>query len=50
MAVLTAAAVTVGCSSESSDASQPETVRLAVTDLQGLEELQREYGRTPLAV
>jgi len=44
MAVLTAAAVTVGCSSESSDASQPETVRLAVTDLQGLEELQREYG------
>ena len=44
MAVLTAAAVTAGCSSESSDASQPETIRLAVTDLQGLEELQREYG------
>jgi phosphonate transport system substrate-binding protein len=44
MAVLTAAAVTVGCSSESSDAGQPDTVRLAVTDLQGLEELQREFG------
>jgi phosphonate transport system substrate-binding protein len=44
MAVLTAAALTVGCSSESSDAGQPETVRFAVTDLQGLEELQREFG------
>jgi phosphonate transport system substrate-binding protein len=44
MAVLTAAALTVGCSSESSDAGQPDTVRLAVTDLQGLEELQREFG------
>lgn len=44
MAVLTAAAVTVGCSSESSDTGQPDTVRLAVTDLQGLEELQREFG------
>lgn len=43
-ALLTAAAVAVGCSSESSDTSQPETVRLAVTDLQGLEELQREFG------
>ena len=44
MAVLTAAAVAVGCSSESSDTGQPDTVRLAVTDLQGLEELQREFG------
>ena len=44
MAVLTVAAATVGCSSESSDSSQPGTVRLAVTDLQGLEELQREFG------
>ncbi|EID08965.1 phosphonate ABC transporter, periplasmic phosphonate-binding protein [Mycolicibacterium phlei RIVM601174] len=44
VAVLTAAAVTVGCSSESSDTAQPDTVRLAVTDLQGLEELQREFG------
>lgn len=45
VAVLTASAVTVGCSSgESSDTAQPETVRLAVTDLQGLEELQREFG------
>jgi len=24
--------------------SQPETLRLAVTDVQGLEELQRDYG------
>jgi phosphonate transport system substrate-binding protein len=44
MAVLTAAAMAVGCSSESSDTGQPDTVRLAVTDLQGLEELQREFG------
>jgi phosphonate transport system substrate-binding protein len=44
MAVLTAAAVAVGCSSQSSDTGQPDTVRLAVTDLQGLEELQREFG------
>lgn len=44
LAVLTASAVTVGCSSESSDRAQPETIRLAVTDLQGLEELQREFG------
>lgn len=43
MAVL-ATAVMVGCSSQSSDTAQPGTVRLAVTDLQGLEELQREYG------
>jgi phosphonate transport system substrate-binding protein len=41
MAVLTAAALAVGCSSQSSDPGQPDTVRLAVTDLQGLEELQR---------
>ncbi|MDV3129740.1 phosphate/phosphite/phosphonate ABC transporter substrate-binding protein [Mycobacterium sp. 21AC1] len=33
----------VGCSSASTDAD-PGTVRMAVTDLQGLEELQREYG------
>lgn len=44
MAVLTAAALAVGCSSQSSDPGQPDTVRLAVTDLQGLEELQREFG------
>lgn len=44
VAVLATAAVTVGCSSQSSEAGQPETVRLAVTDLQGLEELQREFG------
>jgi phosphonate transport system substrate-binding protein len=44
MAVLTAAAMAVGCGSQSSDTGQPETVRLAVTDLQGLEELQREFG------
>jgi phosphonate transport system substrate-binding protein len=44
MAVLTAATVAVGCSSKSSDPGQPDTVRLAVTDLQGLEELQREFG------
>jgi phosphonate transport system substrate-binding protein len=44
MAVLTAAAVVVGCSIQSSDPGQPDTVRLAVTDLQGLEELQREFG------
>jgi phosphonate transport system substrate-binding protein len=44
MAVLTAAAVTVGCSSDSSDTGQADTVRLAVTDLKGLEELQREFG------
>jgi phosphonate transport system substrate-binding protein len=46
MAVLTAAAVAVGCSSggEPSEPAQPESLRLAVTDLQGLEELQREFG------
>jgi phosphonate transport system substrate-binding protein len=44
MAVLTAASVVVGCGSQSSDTGQPDTVRLAVTDLQGLEELQREFG------
>lgn len=44
MAVLGAAALVVGCSSQSSDTGQPGTVRLAVTDLQGLEELQREYS------
>lgn len=43
--MLSAAAVTVGCSSgQSTDSAQPGTVRLAVTDLQGLEELQREFG------
>jgi phosphonate transport system substrate-binding protein len=45
VAVLSAAAVTVGCSSgQPTDSAQPGTVRLAVTDLQGLEELQREFG------
>jgi phosphonate transport system substrate-binding protein len=44
VAVLSAAALAVGCSSQTSDSAQPGTVRLAVTDLQGLEELQREFG------
>jgi phosphonate transport system substrate-binding protein len=44
VALLTAMAVAGGCGSQSSDSSQPGTVRLAVTDLQGLEELQREFG------
>ncbi|AKS36620.1 phosphate/phosphite/phosphonate ABC transporter substrate-binding protein [Mycolicibacterium goodii] len=44
VALLSAAAVLVGCGENSSDESRPDTVRLAVTDLQGLEELQREYG------
>jgi phosphonate transport system substrate-binding protein len=44
VAVLTAATLTVGCSSDSSDAGQSGPIRLAVTDLQGLEELQREFG------
>lgn len=40
-----AAVTAVGCGSDqSSDQGQPGTVRLAVTDLQGLEELQREFG------
>ncbi|WP_395306839.1 PhnD/SsuA/transferrin family substrate-binding protein [Mycobacterium sp. AMU20-3851] len=38
------AAVLAGCSDQSSDESKAGTIRLAVTDLQGLEELQREYG------
>jgi phosphonate transport system substrate-binding protein len=42
--VLSAAAVVVGCGGQPSDQEQAGTVRLAVTDLQGLEELQREYG------
>ncbi|CAA0123685.1 putative ABC transporter phosphonate/phosphite binding protein PhnD2 [Mycolicibacterium vanbaalenii] len=45
MALLTAAAVGSGCSS--GDTAQPDqrpTLRLTVTDLQGLEELQREFG------
>lgn len=44
MALLTAAALTVSCGSEPSDSAQPDTVRFAVTDLKGLEELQREFG------
>ena len=44
MAVFGAAALVVGCSGQSSDTGQPGTVRLAVTDLEGLEELQREYS------
>lgn len=44
LATVSVAAMTVGCSSQSDDTSQAGTVRLAVTDLQGLEELQREFG------
>ncbi|MGV9801401.1 phosphate/phosphite/phosphonate ABC transporter substrate-binding protein [Mycobacterium sp. NPDC003449] len=44
VAVLSAATLTVGCSGPSTDTAQPGTVRMAVTDLQGLEELQREFG------
>ncbi|GAB3240595.1 phosphate/phosphite/phosphonate ABC transporter substrate-binding protein [Mycolicibacterium hippocampi] len=45
MALLTAAAVGAGCSSgDTAQPDQPPTLRLAVTDLQGLEELQREFG------
>lgn len=44
VALLSAAAVAVGCSSQPTEEEQAGTVRLAVTDLQGLEELQREYG------
>lgn len=44
VALLSAAALAAGCSSDSNDAADPGTVRLAVTDLQGLEELQREFG------
>ncbi|MGE2835299.1 phosphate/phosphite/phosphonate ABC transporter substrate-binding protein [Mycobacterium sp. SMC-4] len=42
--LLSAAALAVGCSSQPSEEEQAGTIRLAVTDLQGLEELQREYG------
>ena len=42
--LLSAATVAVGCSSGSSEEEQAGTIRLAVTDVQGLEELQREYG------
>ncbi|CAJ1502577.1 PhnD/SsuA/transferrin family substrate-binding protein [[Mycobacterium] burgundiense] len=43
--MLTVAAVAAGCSgAPADDQAQPATVRLAVTDLQGLEELQREFG------
>lgn len=45
MALLTATAVAAGCSSgDAAQPGQPPTLRLAVTDLQGLEELQREFG------
>ena len=45
LALLTATAVAAGCSSEEqSQSSEQPTLRLAVTDLQGLEELQREFG------
>lgn len=44
-ALLTAAAVGAGCSSgDTAQSDQQPTLRLAVTDLQGLEELQREFG------
>lgn len=45
LALVTATAVAAGCSSEEQPQSaQQPTLRLAVTDLQGLEELQREFG------
>ncbi|MGE0219455.1 phosphate/phosphite/phosphonate ABC transporter substrate-binding protein [Mycolicibacterium sp.] len=45
MALLTAATLAVGCSrDEQAQPGEPPTLRLAVTDLQGLEELQREFG------
>ncbi|WP_197373848.1 phosphate/phosphite/phosphonate ABC transporter substrate-binding protein [Mycolicibacterium baixiangningiae] len=43
-ALLSAAIVAVGCSSQPSEEEQAGTIRLAVTDVQGMEELQREYG------
>ncbi|MDZ4268248.1 MAG: phosphate/phosphite/phosphonate ABC transporter substrate-binding protein [Mycobacterium sp.] len=44
-ALLTATAVVAGCSGgDAAQPGQPPTLRLAVTDLQGLEELQREFG------
>lgn len=43
-ALLFAAALAAGCSSQPSEEERAGTIRLAVTDLQGLEELQREYG------
>lgn len=45
MALLTAMAVVAGCSAgDAAQPGQPPTLRFAVTDLQGLEELQREFG------
>ncbi|KWX68434.1 phosphate/phosphite/phosphonate ABC transporter substrate-binding protein [Mycobacterium sp. NAZ190054] len=44
VALLSAAALAAGCSSQPSEEDSSGTIRLAVTDLQGLEELQREYG------
>ncbi len=44
IALLSAATLAVGCSSQPSEEEQAGTIRLAVTDLQGMEELQREYG------
>jgi phosphonate transport system substrate-binding protein len=45
LALLTVVAAAMGCSSnQSSDPGQPQTIRFAVTDLQGMEELQREFG------
>lgn len=46
---LSVAIVAVGCSNQPSDEEQAGTIRLAVTDLQGLEELQREYGASETA-
>ena len=44
-AVLALLAVTgLSACGDSSDAAETDTLRLAVTDLQGLEELQREFG------
>ncbi len=43
--LLTVAAAVAGCSgTPAEDEAQSATLRLAVTDLQGLEELQREFG------
>ncbi|MDY7100801.1 MAG: PhnD/SsuA/transferrin family substrate-binding protein [Actinomycetota bacterium] len=43
-AALALAGVVAGCGGDDDDAASSETIRLAVTDVQGLEELQREFG------
>jgi len=44
VALAGAVAVAAGCGGNDAEGSDTETVRLAVTDLTGLEELQREFG------